>query len=296
VASGHEVRVLSRSGGTDPRPAVEHRALDAGDAAAVTAATTGAVALYNCANPAYHRWPTDWPPVAAALLAAAEGTGAVLVVLSNLYGYGEVDRPMTEDLPLASTGIKGRVRTQMHERALARHRAGVLRTVELRASDFVGPRVTDGGMLGSRAVPRLLTGRSVAFLGDPDVPHSWTAVPDVAAALELAAVEQRAWGRAWHVPTAPPVTFREAVRGLCAAAGVDPVPVRRLPHLALRAAGLLSPLVRELEETRHQFVRPFVLDSSAFTTAFGLPATPLETTWADTVAWWRDRVTAQADR
>jgi nucleoside-diphosphate-sugar epimerase len=184
----------------------------------------------------------------------------------------------------------------MHEQALARHRAGALRTVELRASDFVGPRVTDGGHLGARVVPRLLAGRSVSCLGDPDVPHSWTAVADVAAALELVAVQERAWGRAWHVPTAPAVTFREAVHGLCAAAGVGPVPVRRMPHLALRAAGLLSPLVRELEETRHQFVRPWVLDSSAFTSAFGLTATPLDATWADTVAWWRDRAPAQSVR
>ena len=296
VAAGHEVRVLSRSGGTDPRPEVEHRALDAGDATALRAAASGAAVLYNCANPAYHRWTTDWPPVAAALLGAAEATGAVLVVMSNLYGYGEVDRPMTEDLPLATTGTKGRVRATMYEQALARHRAGALRTVEARASDFVGPRVTDGGHLGARVVPRLLRGRSVSCLGDPDVPHSWTAVPDVAAALELLGADERAWGRAWHVPTAPAVSFRQAVQGLCAAAGVDPVTVRRLPHLALRAAGLLSPTVRELEETRHQFVRPFVLDSSAFTATFGVQPTPLEATWADTVAWWRDREPAQSVR
>lgn len=296
VAAGHHVRVLSRSGGTDPREAVEHVALDAGDAPALTAAATGAAALYNCANPAYHRWTTDWPPVAAALLQAAERTGAVLVVMSNLYGYGEVDRPMTEDLPLASTGKKGGIRAGMYEGALRRHRAGALRTVEVRASDFVGPRVTDGGMLGQRAVPRLLQGKSVSFHGDPDVPHSWTAIPDVAAALELVASDERAWGRAWHAPTAPSVTFREAVHGLCAAAGVRPVKVSRIPHLALRAVGLASPMVRELEETRHQFVRPFVLDSSAFTATFGVPPTPLETTWADTVAWWRARELAQSDR
>ena len=292
VASGHTVRVLSRSGGSDPRDAVEHVALVAGDAAAVRSAAAGAAALYNCANPAYHRWTTDWPPMAAALLDAAERTGAVLVVMSNLYGYGEVDRPMTEDLPLASTGSKGRIRAGMYEQALRRHRAGVLRMVEARASDFVGPRVTDGGHLGARAVQRLLAGRSVSCLGDPDVPHSWTSVADVAAALELLGADERAWGRAWHVPTAPAASFRQAVHGLCAAAGVAPVKVSRIPHLALRAAGVVSPLLRELEETRHQFVRPFVLDSSAFSQAFGVAPTPLERTWADTVAWWRSRTAA----
>jgi nucleoside-diphosphate-sugar epimerase len=290
---GHDVRVLSRSGGAS-RGRVEHVALDAADADAVRAAAQGADVLYNCANPAYHRWATDWPPMATALLDAAEATGAVLVTMGNLYGYGPVDRPMTEDLPLAAPGTKGRVRAAMWGQALERHEAGAVRVTEARASDFVGPQVGDGGYLGARAVPALLRGKAVPCLGDPDVPHAWTAIDDVADALVVLGQDPRAWGRPWHVPTAPPVTFREAVHGLCAAAGVDPVPVRRVPHLALRAVGLVNPLVRELEETRHQFVRPFVLDSSAFTATFGTAATPLEQTWERTVAAWRERMPAAA--
>ena len=92
VAKGHEVRVLSRSGGAST-DAVEHRQVDATDADALADAARGAAALYNAVNPAYHRWPTDWPPVAAALLTAAERTGAVLVTMSNLYGYGRPSGP-----------------------------------------------------------------------------------------------------------------------------------------------------------------------------------------------------------
>jgi nucleoside-diphosphate-sugar epimerase len=288
LARGHAVRVLSRSGGSSAS-GVEHLAVDASDAAALTAAADGAEVLYNCANPAYHRWVQDWPPVAAALLDAAERAGAGLVTMGNLYAYGPADRPMTEDLPLAATGSKGRVRAQMWEQALGRHRAGRVRVAEARASDFVGPRVTDGGYLGARVVPALLRGKGVQCVGAPDVPHSWTAICDVADALVVLGSDERAWGRAWHVPTAPPVTFRQAVHGLCGAAGVPPARITRVPHLALRAAALLSPMLRELEETRHQFVRPFVLDSSAFTATFGLEPTPLEDTWAQTVAWWRAR-------
>ena len=40
-------------------------AADATDAERLTALTRGAAALYNCANPAYHQWLTDWPPMAA---------------------------------------------------------------------------------------------------------------------------------------------------------------------------------------------------------------------------------------
>jgi len=62
-----------------------------------------------------------WPPIANALLVAAERSGAVLATTSNLYGYGPVSAPMTEATPLAATGTKGRVRVQMWRDALAAH-------------------------------------------------------------------------------------------------------------------------------------------------------------------------------
>ena len=62
AARGHRVRVLSRSGGRST-DTVEHRQVDGADADALTAATRGAVALYNAVNPPYTRWATDWPPM-----------------------------------------------------------------------------------------------------------------------------------------------------------------------------------------------------------------------------------------
>jgi len=47
-----------------------------------------------------------------------------LVTTGNLYGYGAVDGPMHEDLPLRPNSEKGRVRVQVWEDVLAAHRAG----------------------------------------------------------------------------------------------------------------------------------------------------------------------------
>jgi hypothetical protein len=67
--------------------------------------------IYQCLNAPYNQWPERFPPLQRGVLAAAERTGALLVSLENLYGYGPVDgRPMTEELPLAATGAKGRAR------------------------------------------------------------------------------------------------------------------------------------------------------------------------------------------
>ncbi|HJD82477.1 NAD-dependent epimerase/dehydratase family protein [Kitasatospora aureofaciens] len=289
---GHEVRVVTR-GGRPAEPAVEgigHLALDASDPARLTQAARGAAAIHGCAAPPLAQWAARWPALTSALCAAAEDSGAVLVMLGNLYGYGPVEGPLTEGLPPAATGPKGRVRAAGWEQARALHEAGRIRAVEVRASDFFGPGVTDGGHLASRAMPNLLKGRPVAVLGDPDTPHSWTYLPDVARAMAELATEERAWGRPWHVPTAPALPVRAMVERLAAEAGTGPVAVRRLSPVLLGAAGLFSPLLRELREVRYQFDRPFVMDSSAYEAAFTLRATPLEQQLEATVGWWRERL------
>ncbi|MGY1732221.1 NAD-dependent epimerase/dehydratase family protein [Geodermatophilus sp. SYSU D01045] len=279
AARGHRVRVLSRSGGTSTG-AVEHRRVDAADAAALTAATEGADALYNAVNPAYHRWTTDWPPVAAALLTAAERTGAVLVTMANLYVYGRPTAPMTPESPLAATDTKGRVRVAMWREALAAHEAGRIRMTEARAGDFVGPQVPPAQSHLVRQLPALRRGRRAWVVGDPDVPRSWTYLPDVAATLATLGTDERALGRAWHVPSNPPRAQRQALGDLARAMGREPVPVSGIPWPVLRAAGVFSPVMREVVDVRHQFDQEYVLDATATTEAFGLTATP----WDEVVA------------
>jgi len=272
---GDEVTVVTRSGSGPDHPGITLVAADATDPFALAAAAGDADALYNCANPPYHRWPELWPPMATSILEVASRLGAVLVTMGNLYGYGPVDHPMTEDDALASTGTKGRVRTAMWEDALAAHRDGRVRVTEARASDFFGPGVVDTSFFG-RNVDRLLAGKKIRVLGDPDMPHSASYVPDVGRTLAVLGTDERAWGRAWHVPTGPALTQRLLATRFCEVAGAPVASVARIPAGALMVAGVFSAQLRELKETRYQFDRPFVLDSSACTATFGIEATPLD--------------------
>ncbi|GGR63086.1 NAD-dependent epimerase [Micromonospora fulviviridis] len=278
---GERVRVVTRRGTGPAHPAIERIAADAADAERLTALTEGAAALYNCANPAYHRWPLDWPPLAAALLTAAERTGAVLATVGNLYGYGPVDAPMTEATPLASTGTKGRVRNRMWADALAAHRAGRARITEVRGSDYVG---ADGTSLAMMVLPRVLAGQRVFLPVDWDAPHTWTYIPDVARTLVAAATDERAWGRAWHVPSAPAVSMRDLAGRAAALVGAPAPRLIRMPYPMLWVAGLANPFARELRETAYQFDRPYVLDSTAATATLGVEPTPLDRVVKETVA------------
>jgi nucleoside-diphosphate-sugar epimerase len=272
---GEEVVVVTRTGAAaGPLDGVRRLHLDAADTAALTAAAEGAAALHNCANPPYHRWAEDWPPLAASLLTAAERTGAVLATVSNLYGYGAVDGPMGPDSPLRPNSAQGGVRAAMWREALAAHRDGRVRATEVRGSDYLGPGVT--AALDGRAFGRALAGRTVRVLGDPDAPHSWTSPADAARLLVTVATEERAWGRAWHVPSNPPRSQRQVVADLCAAAGRPAPKVAAVPGPVLALLGLVNPTVRAVRETAYQFERPFVIDDTATREAFGLEPQPWE--------------------
>ncbi|MFI0405107.1 NAD-dependent epimerase/dehydratase family protein [Actinomadura sp. 3N508] len=288
---GHDVTVVTRSGsGPD---GVRKVAADVADQARLTEIAKGADALYNCVNPRYHRWTQDWPPMASSLLGTAEATGAVLVTLSCLYGYGPVDGPMTEDLPLATTGTKGRVRVKMWRDALAAHQAGRARVTELRGSDYYGPGSTDQAYVGEeRFVKPLLAGKRVPYFSDPSVPHAWTYLPDVAEALAIAGTDERAWGRAWHVPTGPAVSTLAVAERLCEIAGAPAPRVHEVPRPVFNALGLFSPMLKELRETRYQFDRPYIVDSSAFESTFGMAPTPLDDALKTIIAAHRERTPA----
>ena len=260
------VRLISRRGAGPQHPAIELVAADATQAEGLAALTRDAVALYNCANPLYHRWLTDWPPLATALLAAAERSGAVLATASNLYGYGPVSGPITDATPLAAKHPKLRLRADMWREALARHDAGRLRVTEIRSSDYV-----EANSILSFVLAKPIRAGQRAFVpGALDVPHSWTTIGDAAHALVTAATDERAWGKAWLTPTNSPLTVRALAARFASVVGAPAPKLSTIPYPILWAAGLFVPLVRELRTTRYQFVSPFVVDSSSTERTFGL--------------------------
>ncbi|PFG44345.1 nucleoside-diphosphate-sugar epimerase [Isoptericola jiangsuensis] len=277
AAAGHDVTVATRSGRDTGVPGVRHVSADASDADALLAAAGSPDVLYNCANPAdYTRWDAVWPPLAAGLLAAAERSGAVYAITGNLYPYGPVDGPMTEDLPDAATDHKGRLRARLWADALAAHDAGRVRAVEVRGSDYVGPGVGAGGHV-SRVVPAARRGRTAWMMGRSDQPHTFTDVRDVARTLAAAAADAGAHGRTWHVPSNPPRTQAQALTDVLASVDLPPVRVRTLRGPVLATAATVSPLMRELRELRYQWERPYVLDDTAARARFGIAPTP----WAE---------------
>lgn len=272
---GHRVTLITRSGSGPEHQDIARVALDITDAAALIAAARGAAAIYNCVNPPYHRWASDWPPMAAAFLQAAEQTGAGLVTMAPLYLYGHVDAPMTEQTSQNATGTKGVVRKQMWHDALAAHQAGRIRATEVRAGDFFGAGTDKTSLLTSQVLLKVKRGKKVRMIvGDVDVPHAWTYVTDVATMMAVAGTDDRSWGQAWHVPTNAARSIRQVATEAAGIVGREAPSISTIPGPVFNAMGVVVPFVKELRETRYQFDRLFELDSSLAQRTFGLAPTP----------------------
>ncbi|MCC3765108.1 NAD-dependent epimerase/dehydratase family protein [Glycomyces sp. TRM65418] len=280
-ARGHEVRAVSR--GAEGLGSLRADITTADGAAA---ACEGAAVVYQCAQPPYAQWATDFVGLTDTVLTAVEQAGARLVMADNLYMYGPVEGPMTEELPYAAAFPKGRARAQVAEMILSAHREGRVRATLGRASDYFGP----GGMntiLGPNIFAAAAAGKTARWVGERDEPHTVAYLPDLAAGLVTLGEDPKADGYAWHLPVGPPVTGDEFLALVWGAAGGRPRSAG-IGRAAQRFIGMFNPVVRELGETWYQRDRAWVVDDTAFRAAFGdQRVTPLEQAIAETVAWFK---------
>ena len=195
--------------------------------------------------------------------------------MSNLYGYGRPSGP--DDAGDAA----GRHRHQgprpcadVDSTPLAAHEAGRVRVTEARAADFFGPQVPAEQSHLGRQLPALRKGRRAWVIGDPDAPRTWGYLPDVAATLATLGTDERALGRAWHVPSAPPRSQRQALDDLAAAMSVPAGAGDRHRVAGAAAVGLVVPMMREVVAMRHQFDQEFVIDARRRPRPSGSPRRP----------------------
>jgi nucleoside-diphosphate-sugar epimerase len=286
AAGGHRVRVVNRSGRAEVPAGVEVRGGDAADPAFSENAAAGAAVVYQCLNPPYTRWPEMFPPLQAGVLDGAAAAGAKLVAMENLYMYGPTEgAPLTEDLPHSATGRKGRTRAQMAQDLLEAHRAGKVRVVIGRASDYFGPHGRLSAM-GERVFDPAVSGKKAQVMGNPDQLHTYSYIPDIAKGLVVLGEHGEADGQAWHLPNAPAITTRQFIEQVYVAAGTE-LGIQAMSRILVKMVGLFNGTVRELYEMLYEFEEPFVVDSAKFERAFGDHATPLSEAIPATVEWFR---------
>ncbi len=219
-------------------------------------------------------WQELWPRIMANTLEACKRAEAKLIFFDNVYAYGRVSGPMTENTPYAPCSKKGEIRARIATALMNEVQAGRQSAMIARSADFYGPD-TQNGVPNVLVFEPLSKGAKASWLVNAAVPHSLTFTPDAARGVAINWRSwESAWNQVWHLPTAPnPPTGREFIAMAASEFGVAPK-YRVLSRPMLRLAGWFNPQVRESYEMLYQSDSAYLFDSTKFANEFGFAGTP----------------------
>jgi nucleoside-diphosphate-sugar epimerase len=289
--AGWEVRALKRGASVpaERKDGITWINGDALDRTSVMSAARGVSVIVHAVNPpGYHNWAKVVLPMLDNTIAAAELTGATIVLPGTIYNYGPDAFPvLTEESPQHPQTRKGAIRVAMEQRLRDYANRGGLahgstgRVLIVRAGDFFGPKTANSWFSQGLIRP----GRPITRVYDPGKPglgHQWSYVPDVARTV----IELLDKGTALE----PFATFHMAGHWDCDGTqmiqAIRRVVARRTrsqPKLAAFPWWLLTVLApfvttfREMREMRYLWLKPLRMDNSRLNTVLGRePHTPLD--------------------
>ena len=233
-------------------------------------AIQGSDIVYLCVGLKYDFsvWRQQWPRIMTNTIEACKQTGAKLIFFDNVYMYGRVEGPMTEDSPYDPCSRKGDLRARIATQLMSEVRKGNITASIARAADFYGPGVGKTGVPNILVFDRLVSGKKAQWLVNARAEHSFTYVPDAIKALYLLAKDENSWNQAWHLPTAAiPLTGAEFI-GAAARELDKPAGTTLLPKWMIRLGGLFDKTTGELYEMSYQFEFEYLFDSSKFEKAY----------------------------
>lgn len=261
---------------------------DAGIPAEVNKAAEGASHIFHCVNPLYHQWAEILPLVQNNLIDAALGEDAILAASENLYMYKRGVEVISLETPVDPPTRKGKIRQALHLDLIKAEKQRGLRWTTVRASDFFGPGCTDQSTFGTKYfLNPLYKGKRVAFMGNPEIPHSYSYVKDFGQALALAAHSRKALGKPWILANHE-ITSTVEIAGMFMEQSGITASTGRLSRNLLSLLGLFNPVIRELPEMLYQKEEPYVVNGSHLQKSLEFSPTPLVQAIAETLKWYED--------
>jgi len=290
LAAGRAVRVAQRSRPQDLPSEIEFFACDVCVRDQVIAAASGAARIVIATGFPYSTriWEENWPRAMGHFIEAARLSGAPTLFFDNMYMYGPQKGPIRETSPCAPWGGKPAVRRRISEMWQAAARDGQVQMSALRVSDFYGPGVTNSH-LGQMLFGYLAQGRAAQFAVPLHYPHDVAYLPDVARAVHtLLDAPADMWGEVWHMPCAPTRSLR-AITIMAATALDRLLRVQTIPGWLQAGLRLVVPVLREINDVRFLFDRPYYVDASKFKARFWSDVTPLEVGVAETARYFLEQ-------
>lgn len=287
---GEPVRLVDEVDQRELPEGAEFMKADATRASSAREACEGAAAVYLCAWPYLPDWYARYPALQDSVVEAAAAAGATLIAADDLYAYGRVEGPVTEDTPEVGGTRKGDLRVEMARELLARTKRGDLRAAIARGPDLYGAWAGQTSAFGGRVFWPAVRGEKITVMGKLDTAHTVVWATDYARAMiTLADRIDASTGQVWLVPSAPTMTQRELLHVIVdEATPGKTAQISVTPSMVFKGIGLFVPYMKELNELLYQWERPLVVDHSKFAAAFGpVEVTPHRVAIRETLPWYR---------
>ncbi len=274
VAAGWRVKGLARNAKASALgPGIEPVQADASDRASLIEACRGADVIVNALNPLYTEWAEKVMPMAENVIAAAKTVGATHMLPGNVYNFGYgISVGTREDAPEIPSTEKAEIRIAME--ALFRREAeqSGVRTLVLRAGDFYGgtkPQSWLDLIILARLKKNIFT-----WGGPMDIPHAFAYLPDLGQAFVALAGKRHKLGALERFHFAGHTLTGNQMKAAAEAAVGRKLRSATVPWIALRAASLFSPMMREVVKMSYLWRTPHSLDGSKLERLVGrLPGT-----------------------
>ena len=274
--AGIALRLVARNPQTVP--GTEAKRADLTDLAATKEAVKGCSVAYLVVGLPYDSliWAEKWPKMISNVIEACSEVGCRLVFFDNVYMYGLVEGPMTEETPFKPISRKGEIRARIAEQLLESMAKGKVNALIARCADFYGPTGGATSLPNLLVFEKLAKGKPAQWIGSSDQVHSYTYLPDAVQALYRLGQSESSFGQTWHLPTSDhPLTGREFVhRAAWELGAADRFQV--LSRLMMSVVGLFDRTVKEALEMAYQSEKPYEFSSMKFDKAFQFHPTPYE--------------------
>jgi nucleoside-diphosphate-sugar epimerase len=153
--------------------------------------------------------------------------------------------------------VKGEIRKQQEDIAMAAHERGLLQSLVVRLPDFYGPHADLS--LANPVFRAALAGKTANWLGPVSTPHEFAFVPDAGPVIVDLASRADCYGETWNFAGPEEITALGFIQKIYRAVGREPK-FRSAGRTLLRVLGWFNPLMRELPEMLYLQETPVLLD------------------------------------
>jgi nucleoside-diphosphate-sugar epimerase len=231
-------------------------------------AVKGSTVIYLTAGLVYDKnvWAAQWPVIMQNVINLTKETGARLIFFDNVYMYGLVNGPMTEETPYNPCSVKGQVRAGIATKLMEEVKAGNINASIARGADFYGMD-NKNAFFDLMVLENYAKKQRAQWIGNPETLHNFSYIPDMGKGMYLLGQNPSSDNQIWHMPTAPAIPGKQLIEITARIYGLEPK-YFAVNKFMLWAYGLFNKLVMDSVEMYYQYNHDYIFDSTKFEKAF----------------------------